>query len=73
MDETTDPGMSRLLGVGNTALLVTGLMLPVGGVIARFVAEVFDAGFPNPLQLASTLPLGELAITGAMPVLTIGG
>lgn len=69
--QTSDPEMSRLLGAGNSALIVTGLMLPVGGVIARFVAAAFDAGFANPLQLASTLPPGELATTGAMPVLTI--
>jgi hypothetical protein len=46
-------------------------MLPVGGVIARFVAAGFVAFLPNPVQLASTLPPGELASIGAMPILTV--
>lgn len=67
----TQSATGHLLGASNTALLLTGLMLPVGGVIARLVACAFVARFANPLQLAAALPPGELASVGAMPILTI--
>jgi hypothetical protein len=58
-------GLDQVLGLGNTGLLITGLMLPVGGAIARTVALL---PFGDPLRVAVTLPAAELAGIGAMPI-----
>jgi hypothetical protein len=58
-------GLEQVLGLGNTGLLITGLMLPIGGAIARTVSLL---PFGDPLRLAVTLPAAELAAIGAMPI-----
>lgn len=60
--------ISTYIGPGNTALVATGLMLPVTGAVLRFVSYRL-AGFPDPIGLAVTAPVGELAATGIAPVL----
>ncbi|GEM_PF-5168421 len=55
----------KLLGVGNSALIVTGVMLPVGGAITRTVAL---SQLADSMRLAVTLPGAELAATGLMPI-----
>lgn len=57
--------LSAVLGPGNAALIVTGLMLPAGGALARTVA-LFRIG--DPIVLGVTLPAGELAAIGFLPV-----
>jgi hypothetical protein len=60
-----------LIGTSNTALVVTGLMLPVGGAVARFVT-LASAGLADTFHLAVAVSPAELAASGSMPVLLLG-
>jgi hypothetical protein len=60
--------LGGVLGPGNAALIVTGLMLPAGGALARTVA-LFRIG--DPITLGVTLPAGELAAVGFMPIVLV--
>jgi hypothetical protein len=59
--------MIDLLTPGSTAIVVTAAMLPVTGAVVRWVA--FHGTFSHPAALALTLPVGELAVFGIVPIL----
>jgi hypothetical protein len=59
--------MIDLLTPGSTAIVVTAAMLPVTGAVVRWVA--FHSTFSHPAALAVTLPVGELAVFGIVPIL----
>jgi hypothetical protein len=62
-----EQSMLDFLNPGNTALVVTGIMLPVTGAVVRWVA--FLDRFSHPARMAVTLPAAELALAGIVPVL----
>jgi len=62
-----EPSLAGLLTPGYSAILVSAVMVPVTGAVVRWVA--FFPVFEHPAQLAVTLPPGELALFGIIPVL----
>lgn len=60
-----------LLPTAHTALLVSAVMVPVTGATVRFVQYLTAAHFAQPLRLAVSAPLNELASDGLLTVLFI--
>jgi hypothetical protein len=74
MSETrSDSGVSFWLGHGYTAVLVSAVMLPVIGVVVRLVTFRFGGPFQEPLHLAGSASVADLALVGSGPILIAGG
>ena len=67
----TAEGWIRFVSPGYSALLATGLMLPIGGAIVRAVV-LATSNITDWARLAGTLPPTELAALGFLPVTLMG-
>jgi hypothetical protein len=72
-DARTGQGQSTgLLSNAHTALLVSAVMVPVTGAVVRLVQYATSATLPEPMRLAVSAPLPELAGWGLPVVLILG-
>lgn len=75
-DPPQGPGQSptvvplHVIQPGYTALLVTGVMVPVAGAIGAFVA-LGTSGVRDAARLAVTVPITELTASGSYPVFLV--